>query len=203
MRRSRRRSTGERLTAWMQPRRASRPRAHAARSGDASASYGSWPAKPSTSRRADSRPNARSVRVATAGISTSSPSAVAVEASMSERPVGAAGERGQRPQDDADVVPERPARHVDVVEAQHLLEADVAPAEHLPEAGDSRAEGEALPAPVGDARVLVERQGPRADEAHVALEDVDELRQLVERQPPERSSDAGDARIVPGLEQAG
>ena len=47
---------------------------------------------------------------------------------------------------------------------------------------------------------LVHRQRPRADEAHLAAEDVPELRQLIERGFPQESADRRDARILVHLE---
>src|SRR5664279_1593353 len=43
--------------------------------------------------------------------------------------------------------------------------------------------------------------GPRPDEAHLALQDVEQLRQLVEREPTDEPSDAGDSGIALDLEQ--
>src|SRR3990172_6851419 len=44
--------------------------------------------------------------------------------------------------------------------------------------------------------------GPRADEAHVALEHVEELRQFVHRRLAEQPADAGDVGVAPaGAEQ--
>ena len=92
-------------------------------------------------------------------------------------------------EDQAEVLPERPVRDVEVVEPDHLLERDVAAAEHLPEAGDARLQLEALARPVVDVLVLLEDQRPRADEAHLAAEDVEQLRQLVERVAAQEAAD--------------
>ena len=43
---------------------------------------------------------------------------------------------------------------------------------------------------------LIRERGAGADEAHVAAHDVPELRQLVERQPPQQPARARDARIA-------
>ena len=61
------------------------------------------------------------------------------------------------------------------------LETERGPAPHLPQAGDARAERRCRLRPTpGMLGVLVERQRARADEAHVAAQDVPQLRQLVE-----------------------
>lgn len=89
------------------------------------------------------------------------------------------------------------------VEADDLFEVDdVAAAADLPEAGDPRECVEPLEVVglVGVEVVGKERSG--SDEAHVALEDVEELGELVEGRLPEDASDAGDARVVLDLEEA-
>ena len=75
----------------------------------------------------------------------------------------------------------RPVGDVQVVELDHLLERDLIPPEDLPEPRDPRLQVEPAPSPVDDVLVLLEDQRPRPDEAHLAPEDVDQLRQLVER----------------------
>ena len=52
-----------------------------------------------------------------------------------------------------------------------------------------------------DLRVLVDDQRPRPDQAHLAAQHVDELRQLVERRRAQEPPDARDARIVGDLEE--
>ena len=55
--------------------------------------------------------------------------------------------------------------------------------------------------PVLEQLVVAKRERPGPDEAHLALEDVDDLRDLVEREAAEDTPDAGDARIVTDLEE--
>ena len=50
--------------------------------------------------------------------------------------------------------------------------------------------------------VLVENQGARADQAHLALEHIEQLGKLIERPLAERSADSRHARIVRDLEHA-
>src|SRR3954452_13012960 len=69
-----------------------------------------------------------------------------------------------------DVVPERPAGHVAVVDLHHLLERDPRRAEDLPVTRHARREVQAASVPGLHPGVLVDDQGPRADEAHLALE---------------------------------
>src|SRR4051812_21055047 len=56
--------------------------------------------------------------------------------------------------------------------------------------------------PTFDHPILLLDQRSRAHEAHLALEHVQELRQLVERAAPQQPADVRDARIVGDLEQA-
>src|SRR4051812_34654720 len=102
----------------------------------------------------------------------------------------------KRSEEQADVVPQRPVRHVQVVELHHLLEWDVGATEHLPDARDARREVEPAAAPAADHLVLGLDQRPRPHEAHLALEDVPELGELVEAQMPQAAPDARDARVV-------
>ena len=55
--------------------------------------------------------------------------------------------------------------------------------------------------PSGDALVLVEDQRARADETHLAGDDVEQLRKLVQGGSPKPAPDAGHARIGGDLEQ--
>ena len=53
---------------------------------------------------------------------------------------------------------------------------------------------------VVEALHLLDRQRPRSDQAHLAAEDVPQLRELVEAVPPEEFPERGDARVVGDLE---
>src|SRR5687767_3403242 len=100
----------------------------------------------------------------------------------------AAGEHcRQSPQDEPYVGPQRPIRDVKVVELHHLVEGDVRPAEDLPRAGDAGHEIEPAAPPAVDLTVLVLDQRPRTHKAHIALQDVHQLRQLVEAALPKQS----------------
>src|SRR4051812_44000632 len=63
-------------------------------------------------------------------------------------------------------------------------------------AGDPREDVEAATLAVGVLLDLVAQRRSGADHGHVPPDDVPELRQLVERQPPQHAADAGDARIA-------
>ena len=55
--------------------------------------------------------------------------------------------------------------------------------------------------PVLEELVVAQRQGTRADEAHLALQHVDDLRNLVEREAAEEPPDARDPRVLADLEE--
>ena len=57
------------------------------------------------------------------------------------------------------------------------------------------------PVPVLEQPVVPERERSRADEAHLALDDVDDLRDLVEREAAQEPADARDPRVVADLEE--
>ena len=55
--------------------------------------------------------------------------------------------------------------------------------------------------PVLEQAVVPERQRPRPHEAHLAAQDVDDLRNLVQRETPQDPPHPGDPRVVSDLEQ--
>ena len=59
----------------------------------------------------------------------------------------------------------------------------------------------ALAVPVLEQRVVAQRQRPRADEAHLAAQDVEHVRELVEREAAQEPPDARHARVVADLEE--
>eukprot|EP01136_Pigoraptor_vietnamica_P003704 Opistho-1_new@33256 len=110
--------------------------------------------------------------------------------------------RGDRPHDDQRVEPR--AEVADIIEVVLQLVEDV---------GDVRDMALVDLRPAGDARphdmaVAVERQfllipfgehfrlGPRPDPAHLAAQDVHDLRQLVDARPAQEPAEPGDARII-------
>src|SRR4051794_16350328 len=113
----------------------------------------------------------------------------------------AAHEERHRAQQDLDVGPQRPARDVEVVDLDHLGERDLRGAEHLPRARHAGRQVQAPSVQPGDALVLGAHKRARPDEAHLAGQDVEELRDLVERKAPQQSSHGGDAGIVGDLEE--
>src|SRR5665648_219455 len=99
-----------------------------------------------------------------------------------------------------DVPAQTPAGDVHVVQLHHLVEGDITPPEHLPQPGDAGRDVEALLRPAAALLSLFHPQGPRPDQTHLALHDIDDLRQLVHAPAPQPAADARDARVAFDLE---
>src|ERR1700733_5581828 len=112
-------------------------------------------------------------------------------------------DHGQRPQHQSDVLPKTPVHYVQVVELHHLFEGDTGPAEDLPVTRDPRREVEAPARPGLDVLVLGRDQWTRPDQTHLTADDVPQLWELVEAQPPEPPADPSDPWIVVKLEPIG
>ena len=100
-----------------------------------------------------------------------------------------------------DVEGERPVVDVGEVELHPLVEArQVAAPGDLPEAGEPRLHREAAALPLLVAGDLLRERRAGADERHLPLQDVPELRDLVEGEAAEEAAEGGDARVVRRLE---
>src|SRR3712207_1647163 len=121
---------------------------------------------------------------------------------MSVRPRTAQDSASGAPEDHQ-VQGEGPVLHVAHVQLHGLVPAQVRATADLPQAGDPGLDEE----PAVHVRpVLLDLPvdvRPRPDERHLALEDVDELRELVERVPAEEAAHGGDARVLVQLELHG
>src|ERR1017187_7834547 len=107
---------------------------------------------------------------------------------------------GEGAGEDFQVEPEGPVVDVLEVEFHPLVEADLVAAADLPDAGEAGLHGEAAAMP----RIVVLHLGrdgrPGADEAHVADENIPELRELVDAGATEETAERSDARVVLHLE---
>ncbi len=93
-----------------------------------------------------------------------------------------------------------PVLQVVHVEPDRFVPGQVGSAGHLPETGDAGFD-EHPPAVVPVAVDLAAQRGSGPDQAHVAEDDVEQLRQFVQAEPPEEPAERGDPRIVLQLEQ--
>src|SRR5215831_2462200 len=104
--------------------------------------------------------------------------------------------RQQNPQ----VERERPLVDVLQIHSHPLVEVHRAPATRLPQSTQAGAHGEASTLHALDPARLVQRQRSRADEAHLALDHVEQLRQLVHAVAPDETAEPGSTGIVTDLE---
>src|SRR5438105_4869532 len=84
---------------------------------------------------------------------------------------------------DEQVVRRGPVLDVEEIQPQVILEIEFAPSAHLPQAGDAGRDLEALHLPVLVPIDLVRQGWSRTHQAHLALQHVQELRELVEAEP--------------------
>ena len=97
---------------------------------------------------------------------------------------------------DLQVPPQRPRGHVEVVELHEVVAGQVVAPRDLPQARDARSHLEAARRPTLDVGLAGDERA-RAHDGHVALEDVDELGDLVDAGPAQERPEAGDAaRLV-------
>src|SRR6266542_4356109 len=104
-------------------------------------------------------------------------------------------------QQNVEVEGQRPVLDVELVELQGLLRRHLATAVDLPPAGHAGRHLQARAEQLAVGGHLLRRQRPRADQAHLALEDVQQLWQLVEAEPAEVFPDRGHSRVVAELEE--
>src|SRR5437016_4903672 len=97
--------------------------------------------------------------------------------------------RGKRLREDRDVQPDRPVLEVVEVEADEIVERQLDSPGHLPQPGHPGQHEVALAMPVLELNVVTQRQRAWADERHLAAYDVQHLRQLVDRIPPQEPPD--------------
>src|SRR5215213_11654373 len=85
-------------------------------------------------------------------------------------------DREGRLEENRDVEPDRPVLDVEEIEPHQVVEGEVRAAGDLPQARDPRQDEVALPVPVLETFVVADGERPRADEAHLPSEDVEQLR---------------------------
>src|SRR6266849_4703375 len=104
------------------------------------------------------------------------------------------------PKEDLEVQPKRPLARVAQVQPDHPVVLQSAAAAHLPEAGQPRPKVE--PQPLMNVVIveLMVEGGTGSDEAHLAPENVDQLRELVEARSPNHAANPRHPRVRPNLE---
>src|SRR3954471_4190598 len=147
------------------------------------------------------------IRTSTIGLSMSGDiiSGLLRKAAVALFPGAGAGDP-ERQRDQLHIEPEASALHVHLIQPELAGARDVARRVHLGQSGQSGpdAVAHAVPGnrielhqlPIAAHLHLAGPQRPWPDEAHVAGEDIPELRQFVHRRRPHDSADPGDSRIV-------
>src|SRR5262249_1392839 len=110
--------------------------------------------------------------------------------------VGAAEERERGSNEDPQVEARRAVLDVPDVELDPIRPRELGAAVHLRPAGDAGLDVEPVPLMLVVLLDLVAECRPRADHAHLAADDVPELRQLVEREPAQPASGACDPGVA-------
>ena len=116
-------------------------------------------------------------------------------------PLSAEDGRDPGTQDDRDVEPDRPVLEIREVQPDQIVEGQAGAAGDLPETRDTGQHQVPLPMPRCEQLVVAERQRAWADEAHLPAQDVEHLRQLVDREPAQHPPDARHAGVVTDLEE--
>src|SRR5690348_3324489 len=117
--------------------------------------------------------------------------------------VRAAEEGGRRAGEDLQVEDRRAMLDVPDVELDPVRPGEGGSAVDLRPARDARPHVEAAPLPLVVLLDLVAERRPRADHAHLAADDVPELRQLVERELAQEAAGARDPRVAVVHREAG
>src|SRR2546425_989791 len=105
--------------------------------------------------------------------------------------------RLRSPEKDLDIQPERPRSRIFEIEPDHVVEREPASPVDLPEASDSGLHLNQSP-PVPDIvdLELVGDRGPRADQRHFPLQDIENLWELVQTGLSQERPNASDPRIL-------
>src|SRR5207237_8085326 len=114
---------------------------------------------------------------------------------------GSSEHHAERAPDEVEIEAERPVFDVLQIQLHPVIERDlVTPGRDLPEAGEPGTDRKASVLPGLVPRDFAGKRRARPDEAHVAEQDVDDLRQLVEGVLADEPSDRRDAWIELHLE---
>src|SRR5579864_8683232 len=108
--------------------------------------------------------------------------------------------KGNGAEENLDVEPERPVVEIKQVELHPMFEVDMVAAFESPQAGQPGTHAQTPPLPRFVFLDFLRNGRPRADERHVSAHDVPQLRQLINAQLAEPSSQGSAARVVFHLE---
>src|SRR5215831_17670331 len=114
---------------------------------------------------------------------------------------GTVGNRRESLPEDLQVKGEGPVLHVTQVEPFRLVPGQIRPTADLPQAGDARLDRQPAPHMVPVLRHLDGQRRAGPDQRHVAEQDVEQLRKLVQRPPAQPGTGPGDPWVPVQLEQ--
>src|SRR5262245_40469022 len=140
------------------------------------------------------RPTTRSANPTAPGLCWS-PSTTSGAPAAGDAAIRPGEQRQRRADEDLEVEPGRAMVDVPDVELDPLLPWQRRPTVHLRPARQARPHLEAAPLALRVRVHLVAESRAGADQAHLAAEHIPELRQLVERRPPEQAADPRDAAV--------
>src|SRR5438067_13656012 len=100
---------------------------------------------------------------------------------------------------DVDVQTGRPLANVKLIEQHAIVIAEVGPTRHLPQARDSRLHTGMKPEYLAIETRFAFNDRPWTDDAHVAAQNVPDLRQLVQAELAEQGTKSGYARVLAEL----
>src|SRR6267143_4177050 len=113
----------------------------------------------------------------------------------------APGENDQwSPQQDLQVQPQRPVFDIRQVKLDHLVEIEDRPTTHLPQTSETWRNRESAKLARAIFGNFVGQRWPWADQAHLPAQHVEQLRQLVQAQPPQDAPEWRDPRVIAQLE---
>src|SRR5260221_6106871 len=144
--------------------------------------------------RAPASPNATTMSTRSPAQVKSTPVTASSPPSTGRALVDATEERERCPKQDPEIDRERAVLHVPDVELDALSPRQSRTPVDLRPAGDPRPDVQAVALVFVIAVDLVAERRPRADQRHLAADDVPELRQLVDRRPPQDATDPPDPR---------
>src|SRR5271165_389985 len=103
---------------------------------------------------------------------------------------------GEGPEQNAKIQPDRPVSDIKRIQLNPLLVAGVVASGYLPQAGQAALDARVQLEAGSVARDFLMPDRARANQAHIAAQDVPQLRQLVQARLPQKASDPGNAGIV-------
>src|SRR5262245_22628199 len=110
-------------------------------------------------------------------------------------------DRWKRTEQNAQVKRQAPVLHIINIEKHHFVKSEVAATAHLPETGDAWAGGQPLLVPFLVLFHLLGQIGARANQAHLPAHYVVDLREFIQAEATEKTTNARSSRVIAQLEE--